>query len=166
MQGSPWALIRGDSRQDFLETVEQLMIRCTEQHLKHALFGPWSFTDEKYSLRLDPLEDRHYALIARDPTGTGNEPRTIWGTNRIAFEALRFFPTVPIRGGAGVLAWRAHTRVRWPLWSQFLSAPVIQSLLSVPDLWLEKPAHSVTLREMGVHAVMESHRNSIARNSA
>jgi hypothetical protein len=163
MQGSPWALIRGDSRQNFLETIEQLMVRCTEQHLKQALFGPWSFADEKYSLRLDPSEDRRYALIDRDPTGTGNEPRTIWGANRIAFEALCFFPAIPIRGGTGVVAWREHTRVRWPLWTTFLSAPVIQSLLSVPALWLEKPAHSVALREMGVHAVMESRRNSIGK---
>lgn len=161
MQGSPWALIKGDGRQNFLETVEQLMVCCTEKHLAQAVFGPWSFTDQKYSLRLDPSEDRRYALIDRDPTGAGNEPKTIWGANRMAFEALRFFPAVPQRGAMDVLAWRENKRVRWPLWTAYLTESVIRSLLSVPALWLEKPSHSVTLREMGVHTLMESHRNPI-----
>ncbi len=163
MKGSPWALIRGDGRQNFLETVEQLMVGCTAQHLKRVLFGPWSLTDEKYSLRLDPCEDRRYALIDRNPTGTGNEPKTSWGANRLAFEAFRVFPAVPIRTGMGVLAWRKETCVRWPLWTSPLGIPVIQSLMSLPDLWLDKPAHPSRLRGIGVHTVMESQRMSVGK---
>jgi hypothetical protein len=170
MRASPWALIKGDSRQNFLTSVEELMVQCSAKHLRHALFEPWNPQDEKYSLRLDSADDRRYALMDRNPTAKGNEPRTLWGANRLAFEALRFFPAMPIRGGMGVRAWRAingewqeNCRVRWPLWRQPIGAASIHSLLGLRDLWLEDPAARDRLDNLGVHAVMESRRIAVGK---
>jgi hypothetical protein len=170
MMASPWALIRGDSRQDFLVSVQELMVGCTAEHLSQALFGPWEPKDEKHSLRLDAAEDRRYALMDRNPTARGNEPLTLWGANRLAFEALRFFPAMPVGGGMGVRAWRATNAnwqegcwVRWPLWRRPVGTAAIQSLLGLRDLMLEDPAARDRLRGLGVHAVMESRRIASGR---
>jgi hypothetical protein len=100
MLASPWALISGSGHQDFLSSVQELMHRCSVDHLTRALFGPWEPTDDKYSLRLDAGDDRRYALMERDPSG--NKPFTLWGANRLTFEALRFFPCLPARDGMAV----------------------------------------------------------------
>jgi hypothetical protein len=169
MIASPWALIRGDSHQDFLGNVQALMVACTPDHLRRALFGPWEPRDERYSLRLDSREDRRYALMARDPTASGNNPLTIWGANRLAFEALRYFPCLPVRGGMGVLAWRADDvkwqddcRVRWPLWEEPVAGDVLRSLLGLRDIWLdEQIAARRRLRGLGISTVMESRRIAV-----
>lgn len=170
MLASPWALIRGDGKQNFLSTVEELMLQCTVEHFRQALWGPWKATDEKYSLRLEPTDDRRYALVDRDPTANDNKPRTFWGANRLAFEALRFFPTMPIRGGMGVRAWRATDGnwhhdcvVRWPLWRHAIGIASIQGLLGLRDLWLEDSAARERLDGLGICAVMESRRIATAK---
>ena len=166
MLSSPWALIRGDSQQNFLESVENIMTLCGPEHLKQALFGPWIPRDMKYSLRWDTADDRRYALMEQDPTAGGNEPKTLWGANRLAFEALRFFPAMPVRGGMGVVGWRAATpdswqedcAVRWPLWDKPVSVVVVRSLLGLRDIWRDDAATRNRLRALGVSAVMESRR--------
>ncbi len=170
MKASPWALIRGDSRQNFLASVEELMLRCTEAHIDQALFGPWEPRDEKYSLRLDSAEDRRYALMAGDPTASGNAPRSLWGANRLAFEALRFFPAMPDPAGMAVLAWRAEggrwqgvCRARWPLWRPYIGAAVVRSLFGLRELWLDDPETRARLRSRGVHAVMETRRIQVEK---
>lgn len=142
MLSTPWAMLRGAGHQHFLGTVRELMVQCTFSHLAKALFGPWIPTDEKLSLRLDPAEDRRYALMAEDPTSSSNPSRSLWGANRLAFEGLVFFPAYPAHP-MGLVAWRNRNRdnwltdceVRWPLWSKPLSPDVVRSLLRVPDLW-------------------------------
>lgn len=172
MMASPWALVSGSGHQDFLSSIEALMIRCTVNQLRQSLFGPWNPKDDKYSLRLDPADDRRHALMDQDPAAHGNKPRTLWGANRLAFEALRFFPAMPLAGGMGVRGWRAKDGdwqhgcpVRWPLWSQPISAAAIQSLLGLRDLWLEEPAARHRLCGLGVHAVMESRRIAVGQGA-
>ena len=172
MTASPWALVSGSGHQDFLSSAEQLMFDCAPAHLSRALFGPWEPQDEKYSLRLDTADDRRYALMDRDPTASGNKPLTLWGANRLAFEALRFFPAMPARGGMAVRGWRAiggdwqeGCRVRWPLWGEPVGVAVVQSLLGLPDLWLEETRAAARLRGRGVHAVMESRRIAIGQGA-
>jgi len=153
IRATPWALIRGASRQYFLESVRALMEKCGPCHLSKALFGPWIGSDGKWSLRLDPFEDRRYALMATDPTSEGNEPKTLWGANRLAFEALQFFPVYPSHP-VGVVGWRSSERgdwddgseVRWPLWNKPLSPAVIRSLMRLPDLWQDPTAASLGRR--------------------
>jgi hypothetical protein len=157
---------RGDSRQHFLESIENIMTQCGQDHLWQALFGPWIPSDMKYSLRWDTANDRRYALMEQDPTAEGNEPQTLWGANRLAFEALRFFRAMPVRGGMGVVGWKAATpddwqedcAVRWPLWDQSVSVVVVKSLPGLQDMWLDDAVAHNRLRALGVSAVMESRR--------
>lgn len=172
MSASPWALGSASGHQEFLGTVQELMVRCRAAHLQQVLFGTWDPQDEMYSLRMEPGDDRRYALMDRDPTAHGNKTLTLWGANRLAFEALRFFPAMPVAGGMGVRAWRAidgdwqeGCRVRWPLWRQPIGVAAIQSLLGLRDLWLEEPASRERLRGLGVHAVMESRRIAVGQGS-
>jgi len=142
MLSTPWALVRGAGHQHFLGSVRQLIECCSACHLAKALFGPWIGTDEQCSLRLDPSEDRRYALMSADPTASDNRARTLWGANRLAFEALQFFPVYPSHP-MGVVGWRSHkgnewddgSKVRWPLWRNALSSAAIHSLMRHPDLW-------------------------------
>lgn len=168
MLATPWALVSGSGGQDFLGSVEKLMTECEVSHFDRALFGPWVPQDELYSLRLDVLEDRRYALMDRDPTASGNKPRTLWGANRLAFEALRLFPAMPDSGGMAVRAWRLSGGnwrkgcvVRWPLWSPPISAAVVGSLLGLSDCWREDSFARERLRALGVFAVYESGRLAV-----
>lgn len=168
MAATPWALVSGSGNQHFLGSVARLMVECGAVHLRRALFGPWVAADEKYSLRLDLDEDRRYALMDRDPTATGNKPRTLWGANRLAFEALRLFPAMPARGGMAVRAWRAAggswlrgCAVRWPLWAPPIRAAVVASLLGLADIWGEERDARSRLRALGVFAVYESRRIAV-----
>ncbi len=168
MLATPWALVSGSGSQDFLGSVEQLMVRCEIDHLKKALFGPWSPQDKLHSLRLDVHDDRRYALMDQDPTGSGNKPRTLWGANRLAFEALRLFPAMPHPSGMAVRAWRLDggtwrkgCSVRWPLWEPQASAAVVGSLLGLPELWGKTSSDRIRLRELGVFTVYESRRIAV-----
>jgi len=168
MLATPWALIKGTSRQDFLVTVQELMLLCTAGHFDQALFGPWVGRDEKYSLRLDPFEDRRYAFLDRNPSGDGNQPLTLWGANRLAFEALRFFPAFPVHSGLGVMAWASAMadnadgqRVRWPLWPAPVCRPVVQTLLGLSDVWSDQADAINQMRARGITTVIESHRISV-----
>jgi hypothetical protein len=168
MLATPWALISGGSQQNFLSTVQSLMVECELSHIKQALFGSWEPMDLRHSLRLDAREDRRYALMARDPTASGNEPRTSWGANRLAFEALRLFPCMPTRGGMAVQAWRARAttwqddcHARWPLWSAAATVDVVRSLMTLEDIWCDDLAARRRLIELGVAAVMETRRISV-----
>jgi hypothetical protein len=153
MQSTPWALVRGAGHQHFLGSVRELMQRCLPCHFAKAAFGPWVGSDEQFSLRLDPGEDRRYALMSADPTAAGNRPKTLWGANRLAFEALQFFPVYPSHP-VGVIGWKSSERgdwddgseVRWPLWNKPLSPAVIRSLMRLPDLWQDPPAASLGRR--------------------
>jgi hypothetical protein len=162
MSPSPFALVSGSGHQDFLGSVQALMIEIRSEHVEKALFGPWQPRDEKYSLRLDALDDRRYAVMDRDPAAWGNKPRTLWGANRLAFEALRFFVCMPYGSGSAVTGWRKQSKDegtwRWPLWSSPLSADVVRVLLSHPDLWRDAPEARQRLRAMGCITVLTSQR--------
>lgn len=92
MWASPWALVSGSGHQNFLTTVEDLMVLCEANHLHQALFGPWEPRDEKYSLRFDAADDRRYAMMDRDPTAEGNKPRTSGAPTGLPSRRCVFFP--------------------------------------------------------------------------
>lgn len=172
MVPTPWALITGAGHQDFLDTVGELMVRSTACHIARAILGPWEPNDERWSLRLDPADDRRYALMASDPTSSGNKSLTLWGANRLAFEAFRFFPAYPTaRGGMAVVAWRpsseggyrSNAQVRWPLWSPWLSADGIRSLLTLPEVFEDSTPSRLALRLRGVYGVIASRRIQIEK---
>ena len=161
MQATPLALINGSGHQDFLGSIAQLMVQCTADHIRSALLEPWTYPDEGYSLRLDPLEDRRYALMAQDPTGTGNKPRTMWGANRLAFEALPLFPCVAAIPRPKTLCVREDgDRIffSWPLWMPPLTLDAVRSLLTLSEIIDDEADSSRQLRARGLLAVYRTER--------
>jgi len=161
MQATPLALINGSGHQDFLGSVAQLMVRCTLDHIRSALLEPWTYADEGYSLRLDPLEDRRYALMARDPTGAGNKPRTMWGANRLAFEAMPLFPctaTLPRPKTICIREDADRVFFHWPLWQPPSTLEAVRSLLTLPEVIEEESEGHFRLRGRGVLAVFRCER--------
>lgn len=143
----------------FLEAVLQLMSRATPEKLEASLFHSWKRTDEKYSLRFDPVEDRRYALLDRDPTASNNKSTSEWMANLLAYRALRFFPCVITRQGSETTGWTEIDNSRyftWPLWAAALSKETIGSLLAHRDLFITKS--SAMLRYIGVKAMYRSQR--------
>jgi hypothetical protein len=166
MDATPFALISGSGHQHFLGTAGDLMVACTTDHFRNALFGSWAATDDGSSFRWDPDDDRRYALLADDPTASGNKPKTIWGANRLAFEALRLFPCVRGRAGASTVGWRRYGESevwRWPLWACNLSLAVISSVLASRDMWRDEPESRRRLRARGVFAVFQTRRIAVGR---
>jgi len=161
MIATPFALVRGSGHQDFLGTVQDLMIAIQPGHIKKALFGPWEPNDEKFSLRLDAQDDRRYAFMDRDPTASGNKPRTLWGANLLAFEALAFFPCMPDSRGMAVAGWRdtdGGWAWRWPLWSVPCTPEIVRCLLNHPDCWSDDSVARGRLKAMGCTTVITSRR--------
>lgn len=164
MLATPLALGSASGHQEFLGTVENLMLCVEPAHIHAALFGPWVPEDRKFSLRLDPFEDRRYALMDRDPTASGNEALTMWGANRLAFEAFSFFPCMPQQRGMAVVGWRRTRETwvwRWPLWSVPCSLDTVQSLLNHTDCWSDDAAARTRLRLMGCMTVLASRRITV-----
>lgn len=166
MDATPFALVNGSGHQHFLGTAGDLMISCTADHFRRALLAAWAATDDGSSFRWDPDDDRRYALLADDPTASGNKPKTIWGANRLAFEALRLFPCMRARTGAATVGWRRDRGSevwRWPLWSCSLSPGVISSVLASGDIWRDEPESRRRLRARGVFAVFQTRRITVGK---
>jgi hypothetical protein len=132
-----FCFITGSGHQWFLDTARELMSRTTESKLREALFQPWAYTDEKLTMRWDPLDDRRYALMDKDPTASDNKSTTIWMANLLAYFALANFPCVATSCGPATSAWRStkdSNAFTWPVWRSSLTRSAICSLLSHPAL--------------------------------
>jgi len=137
IQPTPFQFITGSGHQFFLETVRQLMDRVTAAHVEETLFQPWTYRDEGLSMRWDPVEDRRYALMDRDPTASGNKARTMWMANLLAYRALVLFPSAPRLGRLGTVGWTDcddEQAFTWPLWEFAASAETIRSLVALREL--------------------------------
>ncbi len=153
--------VDSSGRLAFLETVRQLMFLVTSERLLATLFKPWQRADERWSLRFDPIEDRRYALLDRDPTANDNKSRSEWMANLLAYRALSFFPCAITQRGSATACWHEDTdglSFTWPLWKVPLSPDTIRSLLGHQGLSSLNPITS--LRMLGVEAVYRSRRIS------
>jgi hypothetical protein len=152
-------------QQRFLAMVRQLVEETNRDDLRRSLFEPWRYEDSGPSLRWDPLdESRQYALQWYDPTNSSRNPlMAMRGANRLAVEALPFFPSVPLPGvwGEARLRTKGFSRFErreyftWPIWSGWLTADVVASLLSHPELSKREPDRK-QLSPMGVEEVFRS----------
>lgn len=144
-----------------LEAALQLMSHATPQKLEATLFQPWKRADEKYSLRFDPVEDRRYALLDRDPTAGNNKSTSEWMANLLAYRALSLFPCVITQRGSETTGWSQHSGAwcfTWPIWEQPLTLQTISSLLAHRELVKAQP--SKLLRRVGVMAAYRAGRVS------
>jgi hypothetical protein len=113
-------------------------------HVKRALFETWeksyAVPDDKRrqlrlgarkpTLRLDPSDERLYALRFSNPTTT-DDFRTELGAQALAIPAFTLLPVIPRRQPVTVASTRRRQRVTfaWPLWSVAATLPAVRSLL-------------------------------------
>lgn len=155
---TPFCFITGSGHQYFLETVDQLMSLSTTERVRQVLFQSWRYADEKFSLRWDPVEDRRYALMDRDPTASDNKSRTEWIANLLAYRALALFPSAPTERGLHTVGWdRTGSLFTWPIWRNPIGRDEITSLLSSSELATQSPSRS-PIRERGSWTIFRSRR--------
>ncbi len=157
---TPFQFITGSGHQFFLTTVRELLQRASAQGVRATLFEGWTYQDEGLSMRWDPLEDRRYALMDRDPTAPGNSPRTMWMANLLAYRGLALFPVAPGARALEQVGWAGNESAlvfTWPLWGYPASAGTIGALLSLAELREERPGRA-TLRARGVVATFRARR--------
>ncbi|HZT72150.1 MAG TPA: hypothetical protein VE996_00690 [Terriglobales bacterium] len=162
----------GSGHQKFLENARVLTARADERKFREALFMPWSRTDQKYSMRWDPADDRRYAYLAADPS-TLCKDGTVWMANLLAYRALTLFPCVPdsrsaskSHGASGprdaqTVAWSSEDGRRepffaWPIWEPPAALDAIRSLLQMADI--SDSAAAPELRRRGITGVFCSRR--------
>lgn len=158
VEPTPFCFVNGSGHQYFLDTVRELRTRVGAARIEKALFFPWSFDDERFSLRWSPLEDRRYALAWGDPSDSA--AKTVWAANLLAYEALVFFPAFASSGRLQTPSLRKGRKgdfFVWPLWDAAIGCAAVKSLLSLPDLARECPDRR-RLARIGVVAVLESER--------
>ncbi len=138
---------------------------------REALFGPWKYEDPQHSLGWDPSTERLHALRAESPTKEGSEgiAAAIW----LAFEALPLFPCFRSEGrltttGFPTFASRGRWRTAyftWPIWTHPAPLCTVRSLLSLGELWQERPP-ARELRARGVEAVFRSEKYRVKTQGA
>jgi hypothetical protein len=156
IQYTALCFITGSGHQDFLGTMAALMDSVKVTHLQEALFEGWQTRDKGFALRWDPGDAREYALRWNDPGPEG--AWTTWGANRLATEALPFFPAYP--SGARLLTTgfdRRRKEFTWPVWTDSLNCDEVKSLLSWDELQREAP-QSPVLKARGVQEVFRAAR--------
>jgi hypothetical protein len=160
IRSTPFCFITGSGHQYFLDTVRQLMEQASAEGFYRALFSQWEYGDEKLSMRWDPVEDRRYALMDRDPTASDNKSRTVWMANLLAYRSLVLFPCAATARGLEAAGWtetESDLVFTWPIWERPLCPDVIRSFLQMPELYDTELDHS-QLRARGVVAAFRSRR--------
>jgi hypothetical protein len=153
--------ITGDSQQYFLGCMRELRNHVTADHLRDSLFASWKYKEEGRTFRWDSGEDRRYALRASDPSkGRDKKIPSMWGANRLAFEALACFPSFPKGRHLRTTAFKDGRVINWPLWSPAIDLSTLRSLIAHPAV-IQREADA--LGAMGVFAVASSRSTSVGR---
>ena len=159
----------GAGHQHFLGSMREL-VSCTEApHFEAALFSPWTYEDDRPTMRWDPQDDRRYALRWKEPSG--DKIQTVRGANRLAIEGLRFFPVVPVGGRATTTAFRGRgasdTVVTWPIWEVPLGPDAVRALVASAALQTAVRSDSGSmrfiLRRQGVVEIFQSRRLTLGK---
>ena len=125
--------ITGSGHQHFLGTMEALAQTVTADHIKEALFGPWT-AYKGLSIRWDPRDAAEYAFRWGDLSTEGAS--SVWGANLLAAHALPLFPTQPAQHGLRTTGFREVNRgewpeFSWPIWTDPIGVDTVRSLLSL-----------------------------------
>ena len=131
MTDTEFRTMSGAGHQPFLGFMRELAINTSADQLRRALLERWDYADGRPSLRWDPADYRPHALRAKDPS---TDPiKTMRGANRLAVEALSFFPTMPDeRRRIRTAAFEDRdsvSEITWPIWSEPLESDSARSLL-------------------------------------
>lgn len=138
------------------------------QFIAATLFGPWTRSETTDTFRWDPIEDRRYALRARDPSG--DPVGTQHGANRLAAIGL------PAMSGTIILR-RGETRflnrgtsygtsgrieISWPIWNEPARLAGLRALLARSELAMETPDEQ-KLTVVGVCGLFRAERISVGK---
>ena len=134
----------GASHQNLIQSMRDVLSLVQKEHLRAALFSPWRKDYEvsdanrkelalgarKPTLRLDPADERLYALRFSNPTTT-SDFKTELGGQALAIPAFSNLPVVPRNRPLSVSSNRSGNRVffAWSLWSRPATLASARSLL-------------------------------------
>lgn len=134
----------GASHQNLVQSMRDVLELVEEEHARLALFETWQKTyrvpddkrqqlqlgTRKPTLRLDPSDERLYALRLSNPTTT-DDFRTELGAQALAIPAFAMLPVVPRKQPVTVASTRRRQRVTfsWPLWNVPARLPTVRTLL-------------------------------------
>lgn len=135
----PTALHFTAGQQQFLQMVEELVGKVTQEDLREAIEGPWRYDKPLPVMGCDATSSRDYALRAGNPSL--DKKLGVPGADWLAVRGLTFLPCVPrgrrvfTTGCAG--RWKDGT-FSWPIWTGALSSPVIRSLLRLNSVQMDR----------------------------
>lgn len=134
----------GAGHQYLIQAMRDILNLVEEEHLRQSLFVPWQkayrvpnerrkqldLGDRKPTLRLDPADERLYALRFADPTA-GDDYRTELGAQALAIPAFALLPVLPVKHSVTVASVRQRNRVTfsWPLWNVPAGLCTVRSLV-------------------------------------
>lgn len=162
----------GASHQNLIQSMRDVLKLLKEEHVQLALFEPWrkdyrvpadqrkrfELGTRKPTLRLDPSDERLYALRFSNPTTT-DDFHTELGAQALAIPAFALLPVVPTKQAVTVASVRRRQRVTfsWALWSTPATLRTVRSFV-----W-EGVGHPRVQRERGVFAAFSADRVSGAK---
>lgn len=162
----------GASHQNLVQSMRDILHLVEEEHARVALFEPWKkryrvpdnkrkelqLGTRKPTLRLDPSDERLYALRLSNPTTT-DDFSTELGAQALAIPAFGLLPVVPRKQPVTVASKRSRQRVTfsWMLWSSPATLRTARSLV-----W-EGVGHPKEQRERGIFAAFSADRVSGAK---
>ena len=157
----------GASHQNLVQSMRDVLKLVESEHLERALFETWQkdyrvpddkrrqlqLGTRKPTLRLDPSDERLYALRFSNPTTT-DDFRTELGAQALAVPAFALLPVVPRKAPVTVASTRCRERVTfsWSLWNVPATLPTIRSLV-----W-QGVGRPQVQRERGVFAAFSADR--------
>lgn len=164
-QGTHLRMVRsGDSKHQGLPVyAKDIRRKSTEERVRRAVFSPWDYQDEGFSLRWDPIEDQRYALAWKNPSEAklGDAPATMLGANCLAVEALPLFPSLLVRDKVRTTGFRdvssREVYFVWPVWTPRIGLDTLRSVLAFPTI-RKAPASRSALARMGIEEIFESQR--------
>lgn len=162
----------GASHQNLVQSMRDVLRLVEDEHVRLALFETWrkayrvpddkrqqlQLGTRKPTLRLDPSDERLYALRFSNPTTT-DDFSTELGAQALAIPAFALLPVVPRKQSVTVASTRSRQRVTfsWPLWNVPATLPTVRALL-----W-GGVGHPQVQRERGVFAAFSASRVSGAK---
>jgi hypothetical protein len=162
----------GASHQNLIQSMRDVLKLVEVEHVRMALFEPWKrayrvpndkrkelkLGTRKPTLRLDPSDERLYALRLSNPTTT-DDFSTELGAQALAIPAFALLPVVPGKQPVTVASKRSRQRVTfsWVLWN------VPAGLRTVRSLAWAGAGRPREQRERGVFAAYSADRISGAK---
>ena len=162
----------GASHQNLVQSMRDVLNLLEVVHVQAALFEPWKKSyrvpddkrkefklgSRKPTLRLDPADERLYAMRLSNPTTT-DDFSTELGAQALAIPAFGLLPVVPRKQPVTVASKRSRQRVTfsWMLWN------IPATLRTVRSLVWEGVGYPHDQRERGSYAAFSADRVSGAK---